>query len=144
VRDIRTSSFRFDLNGGDFGMLWGGWSMPDETGCWSAGRKSELRWRAARSLPAGTRITAHVAKYKTHQSSPATLRVSFNGRAAGFLTLDSGNAGAPQDFTIVLPVSVAADEEVAISFSFDESGPDQKPTGRIFLTSIAVSDEARA
>jgi hypothetical protein len=144
VRDIRTSSFRFDLNGGDFGMLWGGWSMPDETGCWSAGRKSELRWRAAHSLPAGTRITAHVAKYKTHQSSPATLRVSFNGRAAGFLTLDSGNAGAPQDFTIVLPVSVAADEEVAISFSFDECGPDQKPTGRIFLTSIAVSDEARA
>ncbi len=144
VRDIRTSSFQFGLNGGEFGILWSGWSMPDEAGCWSAGKQSVLRWRTASCLPAGTRMAAHIAKYETYESEPANIRISCNGHATGFLTLDSNNTGAPQDFSIIFPVSVGANEEVAISFSFDERGPDQKATSRILLTAITFPDKANA
>lgn len=144
VRDIRSSGFRFGLDGGGYGMLWSGWALPDEAGCWSAGNESELRWRVARPLPAGTRMTAHTAKHETQKNEPLNVYVSCNGQAAGVLTLHCDNTDAPQDFLIVLPISVAANEEVAIRFAFGENSRKRKAISRIFLTAITFPDEKSA
>jgi hypothetical protein len=132
LRDILKSDFRFDLDGGEIGALWKGWSMPDENGCWSAGNVSELRWQASSNLPAGTCLALNIKKIEADDSQPLELKIFCNGQVAGTIALN--HLEAIHQFKTAAPVS--AGEDISIVLRFEQKGK-RKTVPRIFLAGLS-------
>jgi hypothetical protein len=132
LRDILKSDFRFDLDGGEIGTLWKGWSIPEENGCWSAGNVSELRWQASSNLPAGTCLALNIKKIEADDSQPLELKIFCNGQVAGTIALNQ--LEAIHQFKTATPVS--AGEDISIVLRFERKGK-RKTVPRIFLAGLS-------
>jgi hypothetical protein len=118
-RDITATAINLRSGTRDLAALGNGWSLPEQSGCWTNGPAASLQWHSLVSLPVRGNLILRVSNAFGPPSKGTKGRVEINGHTLGPFLVPPGHA-LPTELAFAIPETILGDRDMEVRIMIDE------------------------